>query len=1055
MRITWTAFLHPFTAMGVIAVNVVRELSKLGIDVGINVLNPSEYSPTDYPTEIQKAVEKGYREDSINIFFSYPDIYGNVRCRVNVGFTGADSTEWYQTGADKPPAQICNELMDYMLTPSEYSKRIMQNCGVAVPIIVFPHGVDTDIFKPANKTSSGFRFLYIGELSRRKGTFDLVSCFDKFSFVYPEATLVLRANTHMKYYDGQEIERQCQQNKQITVVYENRGQEDIAKYMQNSDVLVHPTRADWFGMPPLEALACGIPVIATASNGYYEFLKDFIVPVNFSLREVGNEHPYLKGKWNVIDREDLLAKMVFAYNNIEKLTQKSREVSERIREEFSWKKVVEKYLVPFLEEVHEKHFKRELVKVAKQDNYRITVGIPTKDRLLELSLLLMSLLNQTYKDFEVIIVNDWFGNIYGNTTLNSIIRMLNENGNTVTIIEGERRGPHIAGQKILDNAKTELILRLDDDVVLQPNFIEELVNAYKELTSKGKNVAAIGPIYLNPHEELRKQVLPQNMTKEEIENYGKVVWDGRNLFLTGWIQINMHPRNELVKVEHLNSGFMYRKSVGKQIGGLRKDLSIVGHREESDFSWRMHKAGYELFVCPTAIAYHFHPMIGGIRETMGKAIEKENWDRDETLFLQTIAGELGAKDQVAVVVLTHGSDHMNLRMLLGDILKFTSHSHELIVVNNDSTPESHSDIVRIEQDVKSRTTNSKFFNLQKEVSVSEARNFGAKQRSEKSKYICFIDDDARILGRFSQEEDWLDFLCRKFNEQPDIAAVAPIYTWFDDLKCDCVSVACMFTSVKVWEVVGGFDPVFGNLKKGTWGYEDVDWSYRAQILGYKLKSVETNAFPFYHGDTTFKPKSELIQAGLIKARELLLAKWSKHDIEKFCRTTYPLTREQLEIRGTKLNLGCYFMHLDNFINVDVNPDCGADLVLDIRDLKKNFQPNSVSLVLASHVIEHFTKEEAKQILRDIYDILLPGGFLIVEVPNCKNLDERLAKGEIDKWTYDIFKDGCPKGVAQKHKAMYEEDSLRELLQSCGFTNLVRNPIVGNKESDCLRIDARK
>jgi len=148
----------------------------------------------------------------------------------------------------------------------------------------------------------------------------------------------------------------------------------------------------------------------------------------------------------------------------------------------------------------------------------------------------------------------------------------------------------------------------------------------------------------------------------------------------------------------------------------------------------------------------------------------------------------------------------------------------------------------------------------------------------------------------------LDYLHNIFNEEKDVGAVSPIKTWFDPLKTPCVSAACLFTSKKVWEIVGGFDNVFGNKEKGTFGYEDTDWSYRCYSLGFKLKGVKGNDFPFFHKDTTTSKKTKERELALIKGRELILSKYNTNEINKFNRTVYPLTSEQLEIPGPKLNM---------------------------------------------------------------------------------------------------------------------------------------------------------
>jgi hypothetical protein len=55
MNIRYTCYAHNSTSMGVIANNVIRELSRLGINVEYKVLN-TDQNPADYPIEVQKAI---------------------------------------------------------------------------------------------------------------------------------------------------------------------------------------------------------------------------------------------------------------------------------------------------------------------------------------------------------------------------------------------------------------------------------------------------------------------------------------------------------------------------------------------------------------------------------------------------------------------------------------------------------------------------------------------------------------------------------------------------------------------------------------------------------------------------------------------------------------------------------------------------------------------------------------------------------------------------------------------------------------------------------------
>jgi GT2 family glycosyltransferase len=65
---------------------------------------------------------------------------------------------------------------------------------------------------------------------------------------------------------------------------------------------------------------------------------------------------------------------------------------------------------------------------------------------------------------------------------------------------------------------------------------------------------------------------------------------------------------------------MYRVEVATSIGGYCRKLSQVGHREESDFSYRFHLAGYRQYIQPKAAGYHFCIPGGGIRS--GDIVDK-------------------------------------------------------------------------------------------------------------------------------------------------------------------------------------------------------------------------------------------------------------------------------------------------------------------------------------------------------------------------------------------------------------------------------------------------
>jgi len=131
------------------------------------------------------------------------------------------------------------------------------------------------------------------------------------------------------------------------------------------------------------------------------------------------------------------------------------------------------------------------------------------------------------------------------------------------------------------------------------------------------------------------------------------------------------------------------------------------------------------------------------------------------------------------------------------------------------------------------------------------------------------------------------------------------------------------------------------------------------------------------------------------------------------------------------------MYIDGFINIDIKDNVGVDLVCNCQDINKHFQPNSINLILTSHMLEHITYDEAIKTLSTYYSLLKSGGFLIVEVPDCENLDERLRKKEIDLEHYNDCKYGSQE-FGQTHKNEYTRNSLYQLLSRVGFKDISEN-----------------
>ena len=82
----------------------------------------------------------------------------------------------------------------------------------------------------------------------------------------------------------------------------------------------------------------------------------------------------------------------------------------------------------------------------------------------------------------------------------------------------------------------------------------------------------------------------------------------------------------------------------------------------------------------------------------------------------------------------------------------------------------------------------------------------------------------------------------------------------------------------------------------------------------------------------------------------------------------------------KLHLGCGKTYIPGFVHVDLNEYPHIDVISDVRYLSM-FDDDSVDLVYASHVLEHFGRHETESILQEWYRVLKSGGVLRVAVPD--------------------------------------------------------------------------
>ena len=140
-------------------------------------------------------------------------------------------------------------------------------------VTVIGNGVDTAIFNPVaerSKTANPY-FLTAGRLAPGKGLEDLIACAELVLRQYPDYRFIIAGDGPLKRQLDQAI-RQRGLEAQIVLLGHVSDRQRLATLYRNATAYVHPGHHKGLSTILLEAMACGIPVVATANSGALDVL---------------------------------------------------------------------------------------------------------------------------------------------------------------------------------------------------------------------------------------------------------------------------------------------------------------------------------------------------------------------------------------------------------------------------------------------------------------------------------------------------------------------------------------------------------------------------------------------------------------------------------------------------------------------------------------------------------------------------------------------------------------------------------------------------------------
>jgi glycosyltransferase involved in cell wall biosynthesis len=220
--------------------------------------------------------------------------------------------------------------------PSEVDELVSLYGADEARLRIVPSGVDLERFRPVEKESARRELglsaddqiaVYVGRLLPRKDVANVIEAFGLLDGSVPRARLVVVGGET----EGPDLDREPEMQRLITVAEAcgvrdrvtfvgRRASNQLRWYYSAADVFVTTPWYEPYGLTPLEAMACGTPVIAAAVGGIAFTVADgetgFLVPPR--------------------SPEQLVAPLRSVLNNRDLRERLARNALRRVEEQFTW-----------------------------------------------------------------------------------------------------------------------------------------------------------------------------------------------------------------------------------------------------------------------------------------------------------------------------------------------------------------------------------------------------------------------------------------------------------------------------------------------------------------------------------------------------------------------------------------------------------------------------------------------------------------------------------------------------------------------------------------------
>lgn len=306
-----------------------------------------------YNPEIISRCIKDSSSYDVNIYFFRTDIIGQIK-GYNILWAIFESTK-----VPDSLLSILKSKADLIWVPSKWGRDVLLQHGLSSEIVdVVPEGVDIWQYHPYRRSlvvnDRPFRFLTVGKFEGRKSYEELLEAFAMTCRNNKDVELVIKADYFLRHEEKKQefstllSHYACNNIRVYWGAWSNEMMFDLYNWCH---AFVFPSKGEGWGLPLIEAAACGLPLITTYYSGQTEYLshiRSSIVELEHQMGPIddndyaGYYHDVDEdyGHWALPNIHKLAEAMMSVKDLYAEYAKKSIEASEIIRIKYSWDNAV-------------------------------------------------------------------------------------------------------------------------------------------------------------------------------------------------------------------------------------------------------------------------------------------------------------------------------------------------------------------------------------------------------------------------------------------------------------------------------------------------------------------------------------------------------------------------------------------------------------------------------------------------------------------------------------------------------------------------------------------